>query len=50
MLQATRPDHRPKPASSSARSDLARRYGTGDAAVDALRGVSLDIAAATRRP
>ena len=33
----------PCPVSSSPRADLTRRYGEGDTAVDALRGVSLDV-------
>ena len=30
--------------------DLTRRYGSGDAAVDALRGASVDLLAASSRP
>ena len=41
-----RPGARPARASlSSRRRDLTRRYGEGDTAVDALRGVSLDVRA-----
>ena len=41
--RARAPRERDAPVVVSAR-DLARRYGEGDTAVDALRGVSLDVA------
>ena len=44
LVQADRPDHLAADAVVTAR-DVVRRYGTGDTAVDALRGVSVDIAA-----
>jgi putative ABC transport system ATP-binding protein len=44
IVQAERPDSPTREAVVTAR-DVVRRYGEGDAAVDALRGVSVDIAA-----
>src|SRR5215203_7051324 len=44
LVQAERPDHLSTNAVVTAR-DVVRRYGSGDTAVDALRGVSVDIAA-----
>ena len=45
LVPAARPDLLTADAVVTAR-DVVRRYGTGDTAVDALRGVSVDIAAA----
>jgi putative ABC transport system ATP-binding protein len=45
LVRAERPDPAPPAAIVSAR-DIVRRYGDGGAAVDALRGVSVDIAEA----
>jgi putative ABC transport system ATP-binding protein len=42
-LEATSTDQAPEARVVVSARDLARRYGTGDTAVDALRGVSLDI-------
>ena len=42
MQSTHHPSPRPPPSSSA--RDLVRRYGDGDTAVDALRGVSVDIA------
>jgi putative ABC transport system ATP-binding protein len=44
-LEATSTDQAPEARVVVSARDLARRYGTGDTAVDALRGVSLDVAA-----
>ena len=44
LVQAERPDSATREAVVTAR-DVVRRYGEGDTAVDALRGVSVDIAA-----
>ena len=44
LVPAARPDLLTADAVVTAR-DVVRRYGTGDTAVDALRGVSVDIAA-----
>jgi putative ABC transport system ATP-binding protein len=44
IVQAERPDSPTREAVVTAR-DVVRRYGEGDAAVDALRGVSVDITA-----
>jgi putative ABC transport system ATP-binding protein len=44
IVQAERPDSPTREAVVTAR-DVVRRYGEGDAAVDALRGVSVDIPA-----
>ena len=44
LVQAERPDPSTPEAVVTAR-DVVRRYGEGDTAVDALRGVSVDIAA-----
>src|SRR5215207_6235697 len=44
LVQADRLDHLSSNAVVTAR-DVVRRYGAGDTAVDALRGVSVDIAA-----
>ena len=44
IVQAERPDLPTRDAVVTAR-DVVRRYGAGDTAVDALRGVSVDIAA-----
>jgi putative ABC transport system ATP-binding protein len=43
IVQAERPDSTTREAVVTAR-DVVRRYGEGEAAVDALRGVSVDIA------
>ena len=45
LVQPERPDAPTREAVVTAR-DVVRRYGEGDTAVDALRGVSVDIAAA----
>ena len=45
VLQAE-PSGPPAPPRSSRARDVVRRYGEGDTAVDALRGVSVDIAGA----
>jgi putative ABC transport system ATP-binding protein len=42
-LEATSTDQAPEARVVVSARDLARRYGTGDTAVDALRGVSLEI-------
>ena len=44
LVQAERPDSSSREAVVTAR-DVVRRYGEGDTAVDALRGVSVDISA-----
>ena len=44
LVQSERPDSASREAVVTAR-DVVRRYGEGDTAVDALRGVSVDIAA-----
>ena len=44
LVQADRPDTPSREAVVTAR-DVVRRYGEGDTAVDALRGVSVDITA-----
>ena len=44
VIEIPRPDSSPLDAVVTAR-DVVRRYGEGDTAVDALRGVSVDIAA-----
>jgi putative ABC transport system ATP-binding protein len=43
VIQAERPDL-PTPEAVVTANDVVRRYGEGDTAVDALRGVSVDIA------
>jgi putative ABC transport system ATP-binding protein len=42
-LEATRAEQAPRPPTVVSAEGLTRRYGAGDTAVDALRGVSIDI-------
>src|SRR5215207_3122494 len=45
LVRPDRPDSLTSDAAVVVARDVVRRYGTGDTAVDALRGVSVDIAA-----
>jgi putative ABC transport system ATP-binding protein len=42
-LEAPHAERAPQPFTVVSAAGLARRYGAGDTAVDALRGISLDI-------
>ena len=46
-LALAHPSSRPAAGGVVVARDLSRRYGAGETAVDALRGVSLEIPAAT---